>query len=74
MTTLLAVFRRSRTTSTAWRSPPCDERCYNAMLPSQLKEPRRNACRCICGGANHAAGFAKALKNVQQGVGLTSWR
>lgn len=49
----------------------CDARCYNAMQPSDLIEPRRNACTCICGGANHGMGEARALRNsVERAVGL----
>jgi alpha-galactosidase/6-phospho-beta-glucosidase family protein len=38
----------------------CNGRCHEAMQPTQLKEPRRNACMCICGGANHGLGLAHA--------------
>ena len=65
MTTLIAVHSKERCIGT------CDYRCYYAMQPSELKEPRRDACRCICGGANHGVGRAKAVHNHARGVGLT---
>jgi hypothetical protein len=37
----------------------CDARCYNAQ---------RGNCSCICGGVNHGAGFAQALKNTEDMV------
>lgn len=49
----------------------CDARCYNAMQPTLLKEPRRSACQCICGGANHALGLDRAIKSIARGVGLS---
>jgi hypothetical protein len=65
MTSLLAVYHRDGRCVGY-----CGSGCYNALLPSQLKEPRRNACVCICGGANHAAGRARAIKNHEKGVGI----
>jgi hypothetical protein len=65
MTTLLSVHSKQRCIST------CDARCYNGMQPSELKEPRRDACICICGGANHGVGLNHAVYNVNtRGVGL----
>lgn len=61
MTTLLAVYLRPGRCVGV-----CDARCYNAMQPSQLKEPRRNACKCICGGANHGMGLGRAVKNCAE--------
>jgi hypothetical protein len=51
----------------------CSARCYNARLPSTLSDTShtsREPCDCVCGGANHAAGFERAFKNVTQGVGF----
>jgi hypothetical protein len=66
MTTLLSVYHSSRGCVGF-----CDKRCYDGMQPSQLKEPRRNCCICICGGANHSAGLERALRNVERGAGLS---
>jgi len=49
----------------------CDARCYGALQPSELKEPRRNACTCICGGVNHGAGELRALKNAVRGAAIS---
>ena len=66
MTTILAVYGRNVCHGT------CDVRCYDAMPVMQLKEPRRNACCCICGGANHALGLKHAVHNVtERRVGLS---
>jgi hypothetical protein len=50
----------------------CDARCYNSKNP---------VCECICRGANHGVGFARALSNSkemfdlqQPGDGLTFTR
>lgn len=66
MTTLLSVY-----SSTRGCVGFCDKRCYDGMLPSRLKEPRRNACICICGGANHGMGEERARRNIERGAGLT---
>jgi hypothetical protein len=67
MTTLLAVYHKGVIMS------GCDKRCYLALQPTELKEPRRDCCQCICGGANHGVGFNKALLNQhQRNVGLTA--
>jgi hypothetical protein len=66
MTTLLGVYSQSRGCVGF-----CDKRCYDGMLPSRLKEPRRNCCICICGGANHGMGLERALRNIERGVGLS---
>ena len=66
MTTLLSVYH-----STRGCVGFCDKRCYDGMQPSLLKEPRRNACVCICGGANHAMGIERAMRNIERGVGLS---
>lgn len=34
----------------------CDERCYGARDPD---------CHCICQGANHGTGLARALENTR---------
>jgi hypothetical protein len=66
MTTVIAVYSLKGCVSM------CDARCHNAKQPSELKEPRRNACMCICGGANHGLGFVHAYKAVTgRGVGLS---
>ena len=67
MTTVLAVYRWHGNRSLC--VGVCDARCYNALQPTQLKEPRRNACICICGGANHGLGEKHALNNAQRRVG-----
>jgi hypothetical protein len=58
MTTVLAVYGPRGCVGV------CDARCHNAMQPMQLKEPRRNACICICGGANHGLGELHAIYNT----------
>ena len=35
----------------------CDAKCYNAQHPE---------CECICGGANHGVGLARALENTRE--------
>jgi hypothetical protein len=66
MTTVLAVYNRHGFVAL------CDARCHNAKQPTQLKEPRRGCCECICGGANHGLGLNHAVLNVaQRRVGLT---
>jgi len=35
----------------------CDAKCYNAEHPD---------CQCICGGANHGVGLAKAVENTEE--------
>lgn len=35
----------------------CDAKCYNATHPD---------CDCICGGANHGAGYSKACDNTRE--------
>ena len=66
MTTLLSVYHSSRGVVGF-----CDKRCYDAIPVLQLKEPRRNCCICICGGANHAMGEEHAIRNIARGVGLS---
>jgi len=68
MTTLLAVHSRARRGHCIGT---CDYRCYYALQPSELKETRRNACSCICGGANHGVGRAHAVRNHERAIGLT---
>lgn len=65
MTTIISVFADRGCVGL------CDARCYNAKQPSELKEPRRNACICICGGRNHGVGVAQAVRNNHRDVGLT---
>lgn len=35
----------------------CDAKCYDARTPE---------CECICGGKNHGAGLAAAIKNTRR--------
>jgi hypothetical protein len=49
MTTLIAVYNSEGCVGR------CDARCYNAVLAP---------CTCICGGANHGAGRARAQCNT----------
>jgi hypothetical protein len=72
MTTIIAVYDRHRCLGF------CSAKCYNALPPSQRKGrdggkyDRGDAvCDCICGGANHAMGLTRAIKNRARGVGLT---
>ena len=66
MTAIVGVYSKHRCEG------QCDARCYGAMQPSKLKEPRRNACICICGGANHGMGLNRAIRNtLDRGVGLS---
>ena len=65
MTSIVGVYAMRGCVST------CNARCYNAKQPSSLREPRRNACICICGGANHGMGLAHAIRNAQRNVGLS---
>lgn len=66
MTVIVSVYSKRRCEG------QCDARCYDALLPSQLREPRRNACLCICGGVNHGMGLNRAICNtLDRGVGLS---
>src|SRR4249919_1452197 len=65
MTTLLSVYHSSRGCVGF-----CDLRCYGALPPSELIEPRHNCCICICGGANPSVGLERALRNIERGSGL----
>ena len=66
MTAIVGVYSRRRCEG------QCDARCYGAMQPSKLKEPRRSACICICGGANHGMGLNRAICNtLDRGIGLS---
>ena len=65
MTSIISVYSNARCISS------CNYNCYYAMQPTELKEPRRNACTCICGGKNHGLGRAHAILNRQRGTGLT---
>jgi hypothetical protein len=47
----------------------CNSKCYGAKTVDEIKHNHPNKCRCICGGANHAVGDARALKNYQAGIG-----
>jgi hypothetical protein len=49
MTTLIAVYQGDRMIGR------CDARCYQA---------RSHACKCVCHGNNHAAGYARALEQT----------
>lgn len=50
MTTLIAVYNSEGCVGR------CDARCYGA---------HSSKCDCICGGANHGAGFDQAERNVR---------
>lgn len=50
MTTLIAVYNSEGCVGR------CDARCYEAT---------HDKCDCICGGANHGAGFDQAEANVR---------
>ena len=69
MSTLIAVYNSEGLVGR------CDARCYEAKEPD---------CSCICGGANHGAGFDQAIDNTRelaeswverytQAKGLESW-
>lgn len=64
MTTVLAVYNRDNRCVGL-----CDARCHNAKPPSELSSKSKAVCRCICGGANHAGGNAKAIKNHERLIG-----
>jgi hypothetical protein len=49
MTTLIAVYNSEGCVGR------CDARCYNATGLT---------CTCICGGANHGAGYDRAVMNT----------
>jgi len=66
MSTIIAVYRNGRCIGL------CGGLCYDAKQPSDLKECRRDACICICGGANHGVGLAKAMDNRNRQIGLTA--
>jgi hypothetical protein len=74
MTTILAVFLRG-----SGCVGFCSARCYNAMPPEKRKGRSSNPdyarsdshCDCICGGANHAMGLARSIKNRDRNIGLT---
>lgn len=51
MTTLIAVYRGKEIIGR------CDARCYDA---------RSTTCKCVCHGANHGAGYARALHLTQE--------
>ncbi|MBK1667325.1 hypothetical protein CKO28_04690 [Rhodovibrio sodomensis] len=51
MATLLAVYAGSRLIGR------CDARCYEA---------KSHSCKCVCFGANHGAGYDRALRQTQQ--------
>ena len=50
MSTLIAVYNSEGLVGR------CDARCYEAKDPD---------CTCICGGANHGAGFDQAIDNTR---------
>ena len=65
MTTVLTVYHRDGRCVGL-----CDARCHNAKLPSELKSRKdKTVCVCICGGANHAGGQARAIKNHDRLIG-----
>lgn len=51
MTTLIALY------GSAGLIGRCDEKCYGAIHPD---------CDCVCRGANHAKGLARAVDNTRQ--------
>ncbi len=51
MATLIAVYNSEGCVGR------CDAKCYNAADPE---------CDCVCGGATHGAGFARAVDNTRQ--------
>lgn len=53
MATLIAVYNSEGCVGR------CDARCYNA---------KHENCNCICGGANHGKGLAKAIDNTREMV------
>lgn len=71
MTTIIAVYDRYHCLGF------CSAKCYNAMPLADLKGrgeknyPRcESVCDCICGGANHAMGLTRSIKNRARGIGL----
>jgi hypothetical protein len=72
MTSILTVYSRGRGFLGS-----CDARCYAAEMPSKTKGKMGrqyargdDGCRCICGGANHAMGLTRAIRNRNRRVGL----
>ena len=51
MTTVLAVYNSEGVVGR------CDARCHDAVEPD---------CDCICGGANHGGGTARAIENTRE--------
>lgn len=51
MATLIAVYNSEGLVGR------CDAKCYNAKHPD---------CECVCGGANHGAGFDQARDNTEE--------
>ena len=51
MATLIAVYNSDGCVGR------CDANCYEAKHPD---------CDCVCGGANHGAGYKRAVENVTQ--------
>lgn len=49
MATIIAVYNSSGCVGR------CDAKCYEAREPT---------CECICGGANHGAGYDRAVENT----------
>ena len=45
--------------SSGGASGRCDAKCYDADSPPAV-------CTCICGGANHGAGEARAIENTSR--------
>jgi hypothetical protein len=68
MTTVIGVYKR--TGKRVKCVGVCNARCHDALQPTQLKEPRRNCCLCICGGANHGLGLEHAVANQARGIGM----
>lgn len=51
MTTLIAVYNSGGLVGR------CDAKCYEAHEPT---------CTCVCGGANHGAGYQRAADNTRE--------
>lgn len=52
MTTLMVVYGADSIVG------QCDSGCYDAVSPAA------SGCGCVCGGANHGAGWRRAVRNT----------
>jgi hypothetical protein len=65
MTALLSVYSATKFIGS------CNQRCYDCKPPSETHKQTNCACFCICGGVNHAAGLARAVRNItERNIGL----